>query len=68
MNIDTALLSRVTLVDEGGRVYERFNLKVELSVQDNGQTLKIFVKSKSEGLEYCSKCKREIQPHRRCIC
>lgn len=52
MNIDTALLSRVTLVDDDHnppRVYERKDIFVTLSVQDEGRTLKVFVnRSKSQ--------------------
>lgn len=48
MHIDPSKLSRVTLVSEDpaypGRVYEQYGLDVELSVQDDGRTLKIFVK------------------------
>ena len=46
MNIDTAKISRVTLVDENGRVYERWNLDVILSIQDDGRTLKVFASPK----------------------
>lgn len=42
-HIDAQLLSRVTLVDETGRAYERWNLRVQLSLQDDGRTLKVFV-------------------------
>lgn len=45
MVIDTSKLSRVTVVDErGGRVYERYQADVELQVQDDGKTLKVFVR------------------------
>lgn len=38
--------SRVTLVDDdrGGIQYERYDIQVEPSIQDNGYTLKLFVK------------------------
>ena len=38
--------SRVTLVDDdrGGIQYERYHVKVEPSIQDDGYTLKLFVK------------------------
>ena len=39
-------LTRVTLVDDdrNGVQYERYGITVEPSVQDNGQTLKLFIK------------------------
>lgn len=48
MEIDPSKLSRVTLVDESSRVYEKFQLDVDLSLQDEGRTLKIFVKDSSD--------------------
>jgi len=38
-----AHVTRVTLVDEKGRQYERWNVECELHYQDDGRTLKIFV-------------------------
>lgn len=39
-------ITRVTLVDDdrGGIQYERYNINVEYSIQDNGKTLKLFIK------------------------
>lgn len=37
-------ISRIVVVDENGRIYDRHNLKVEISTQDHGKTLKLFVK------------------------
>ena len=39
-------ITRVTLVDDdrGGIQYERYDIKVEPSIQDNGKTLKLFIK------------------------
>lgn len=39
-------VTRVTLVDDdrGGIQYERYNISVDPSIQDNGQTLKLFIK------------------------
>lgn len=42
-------ISRICLVDETGRVYDRFNIKLEQSIQDDGRTLKLFISPK--GLE-----------------
>ena len=36
--------NRVVLVDETGRVYDRTGVGIELSEQDDGLTLKVFVK------------------------
>jgi len=37
--------TRVTLIGDNGVIFERYNLdKVEISFQDNGRTLKVFVK------------------------
>jgi hypothetical protein len=37
-------VTRVEVIDEDGRVYSRWCAKVELSVQDDGRTLKMFVR------------------------
>lgn len=37
-------VTRFEVIDEKGRIYSQWNCKVELSYQDNGQTLKVFVK------------------------
>lgn len=44
LEIHEQYLTRVTLVDETGRVYERWNVEVDIQVEDNGKTLKVFVK------------------------
>lgn len=44
-------LDRLTVVDESGRVYERWGVDIELVEQDDGKTLKIFVKAKEEADE-----------------
>jgi hypothetical protein len=36
-------VTRVEVIDEHGRVYTRWNVNVELSFQDDGRTLKVFV-------------------------
>lgn len=42
-------ITRVTLVDDdrGGIQYERYDIQVEPSIQDNGKTLKLFIKGNS---------------------
>ena len=38
-------VTRLTIVDPvDGRVYEKWGIKIELSFQDDGKTLKIFVR------------------------
>ena len=44
LEIHEEYLTRMTLVDETGRVYERWDVEVEIQVQDHGKTLKVFVK------------------------
>lgn len=45
LGIDDTKLTRVTLVDESGVVFERYGLSVEMMLQDEDRTLKVFVKS-----------------------
>jgi len=40
----TSKVTRVEVIDETGRVYTKWNCSVELSYQDDGRTLKVFVK------------------------
>ncbi len=40
--------NRIVLVDETGRVYDRTGVNIELSEQDGGLTLKVFVKPTTE--------------------
>lgn len=39
-------ITRVEIIDEKGRAYVARNLWVNLSLQDNGRTLKVFTKNK----------------------
>lgn len=39
-------VTRIEVIDKGGRVYVKYDKEVELSFQDNNTTLKIFVKDK----------------------
>jgi hypothetical protein len=36
-------VTRITVVDETGRVYERWDIAAAVQLQDDGRTLKIFV-------------------------
>lgn len=42
---DTSKVTRFEVIDENGRVYQKWNCKVELSYQDDGKTLKAFISS-----------------------
>lgn len=44
-------ITRLCIVDENGRQYDRSDIKIEADIQDAGQTLKLFVSEKSD-LEY----------------
>jgi len=40
--------TRLTIVDERtGRIFERFNIDIEESIQDEGRTLKLFIKEQT---------------------
>lgn len=43
MNIKPENITRVEVIDEKGRVYSELNLNVEISIQDGGKTMKVFV-------------------------
>jgi hypothetical protein len=44
VKIDTSKLTRLTVVDnKDGRIVEKWNNKIKLSIQDNGRTLKVFL-------------------------
>jgi hypothetical protein len=41
--VDTSKLTRLTVVNkEAGRIIEKWDVKIDVSIQDNGRTLKIF--------------------------
>ena len=44
-------VTRVEVIDENGRVYTKWNCYVELSYQDDGKTLKLFVSPKNPDRE-----------------
>jgi hypothetical protein len=41
---DTSKVTRLEVIDTNGRVYQKWNCNVELSYQDDGRTLKVFIK------------------------
>ena len=48
--VRTSKVTRVEVIDENGRTYVNWNKdnEVELQLQDNGRTLKVFIKQKDE--------------------
>jgi hypothetical protein len=36
-------INRFEVIDENGRVYVRYNVTVDPHIQDDGQTLKVFI-------------------------
>ena len=41
-------VTRFEVIDETGRTYRRHGVEVELSYQDDGRTLKVFVRARTE--------------------
>ena len=41
-------VTRVEVIDENGRVYTKWDCSVELSYQDDGKTLKLFLTPKTK--------------------
>ena len=41
-------VTRVEVIDSSGRAYVATNITVELSVQDQGRTLKVFIKGEKK--------------------
>ena len=41
---DNSKVTRFEVIDENGRVYTKYNCEIELSYQDDGKTLKVFIK------------------------
>lgn len=41
-------VTRVEVIDSSGRAYVATNVTVELSVQDQGRTLKVFIKGEKK--------------------
>ena len=41
---DASKVTRFEVIDTNGRVYQKWNCNVELSYQDDGRTLKVFIK------------------------
>jgi len=44
-------ITRLEVIDEKGRAYVNTNCEIELSEQDEGRTLKVFVKNRKEKKE-----------------
>lgn len=47
---DDSKITRFEVIDENGRAYTRWDVKVEVSIQDGGRTMKIFVHDKNYGV------------------
>lgn len=43
---NTSEITRFEVIDENGRSYSKWNCEIELSYQDEGKTLKVFIKKK----------------------
>lgn len=43
-NNNISKITRFEVIDENGRAYTKHNCKIELSYQDDGRTLKVFIK------------------------
>jgi hypothetical protein len=41
-------VTRIEVIDETGRVYARWNVVIHQSYQDEGRTLKVFVKEREK--------------------
>jgi hypothetical protein len=46
---DISKVTRFEVIDESGRSYTRHNSNVELSYQDDGRTLKVFINKEENG-------------------
>lgn len=46
---DTAKVTRFEVITEEGRVYVRYGVNVDLSLQDDGRTLKVFLNERLDG-------------------
>lgn len=46
--MDASKITRVEVIDETGRAYTRWDVKAEVSIQDEGRTMKIFITSKKK--------------------
>jgi len=57
MTYSTDKVTRVEVIDEEGRSYVNWddNNKVELSFQDDGRTLKVFISNREKSLEELEK-------------
>lgn len=56
-------VNRIEVIDENGRSYvnHQFDNKVELSLQDNGKTLKVFITKRTKSSTWvCNECDSEL--------
>lgn len=45
--LDAEKITRVEIIEEKGRVYVRWDVRMTPSIQDNGHTLKLFVRKRN---------------------
>lgn len=61
---DNSKVTRFEVIDDNGRVYTTKDCKVELSYQDDGRTLKVFINSlKKQDNEQLCECSSKILPN-----
>lgn len=46
---ETSKVTRFEVITEEGRVYVRYGVNVDLSLQDDGRTLKVFLNERLDG-------------------
>lgn len=52
--MDTGKVTRFEVIDDEGRAYVKYGVVVELSLQDDSRTLKVFIKDPE--LSLCRSC------------
>lgn len=48
MNIDGSKITRLEIISKKGRELVKYNCKFNLAIQDEGQTLKVFIEEENE--------------------
>lgn len=56
--MDISQVSRFEVIDENGRAYVTYDVYIELSLQDDAKTLKVFVQKK--GVDESRKKERDL--------
>ena len=55
-------INRLTVIKNGRRIVEEWDVEIEESIQDGGKTLKLFLKSKKRGEGFNLKAKNKVKP------